>query len=99
MRRGTFQVDGKLALFFANLTYYNDFVSETDLRISFQVQDNVGNAYVFTFPAASIMNPASVAKGIDQDIIADFSLEGNPALTTDPLFPNITMQVDRLPIT
>lgn len=98
MRRGTLQVDGKLSLFFKDFTYYNDYVTEPDLRISFQLTDNLGQAYVITLPAATIMNPQIVAKGIDQDLIADFTLEGNPAAVTDTLYPNVTIQIDRLPI-
>ncbi len=98
MRRGTLQVDGKLSLFFLNDTYYNDFVSEAALGVTWQLTDNLGNAYVFTLPAITIMNPSIVAKGIDQDIIADFTLEGNPAPGTNTLYPAITIQIDRLPI-
>lgn len=98
MRRGTLQVDGKLSLFFLDLTYFNDFVNEPDLGISFQLTDNLGNAYVFTLPAISIMNPSIVAKGIDQDIIADFTLEGNPAPASNTLYSGCTIQIDRLPV-
>jgi hypothetical protein len=97
IRRGTLQVDGKLSLFFKDLVYYNDFVNEPDLGISFQLTDNVGNAYVITMPAITIMNPAIVAKGADQDIVADFVLEGNPAPSSNALYPLITIQIDRLP--
>lgn len=96
MRRGTLQVDGKLSLFFLDFTYYNDFVTEPDLRLSWQLTDNLGQAYVVTLCAATIMNPSIVAKGIDQDIIADFTLEGNPAQSTDSLYPGVTIQIDRL---
>lgn len=98
MRRGTVQVDGKLSLFFKDFTYYNFYTTEPDLRISFQLSDNLGQAYVITFPAATIMNPSIVAKGIDQDMVADFTLEGNPAPATDPLYPGVTIQIDKLPI-
>lgn len=98
MRRGTVQVDGKLSLFFKDFTYYNDYTTEPDLRISFQLSDNLGQTYVITLPAATIMNPSIVAKGIDQDLVADFTLEGNPAAATDTLYPGVTIQIDRLPI-
>lgn len=99
MRRGTLQVDGKLSLFFKDFTYYDDYTTEPDLRVNFQLTDNLGQAYVITLPAITIMNPAIVAKGIDQDMVADFTLEGNPAPATDALYPNVTIQIDRLPIT
>jgi hypothetical protein len=98
MRRGTVQVDGKLSLFFKDFTYYSFYTTEADLRISFQLTDNLGQAYVITLPAVTIMNPAIVAKGIDQDMVADFTLEGNPAAATDPLYPNVSIQIDKLPI-
>jgi len=85
-------------LFFKDFTYFNAFVNETDLGISWQLTDNNGNAYVITLPSISIMNPSIVAKGIDQDMIADFTLEGNPGASTDPLYPGVTIQIDRLPI-
>lgn len=101
MRRGTLQVDGKLSLFFKDFTYFNDFINETDLGISWQLTDSTGNAYVITLPAVSIMNPSIVAKGIDQDIIADFTLEGNPASATNAtaLYQYVTIQIDRIPVT
>jgi hypothetical protein len=99
MRRGTVQVEGKLSLFFSDFTYYNAFISETDMRISWVLEDNTGQAYVFTLPACTLMNPMIVAKGLDQDIIAEFTLEGNPALATDSLYPGITIQIDRLAAT
>jgi hypothetical protein len=96
MRRGTLQVDGKLSLFFKDFTYFNDFVNETDLGVSWQLTDNNGNAYVITLPSISIMNPSIVAKGIDQDMVADFALEANPAPATNALYPAVTIQLDRL---
>jgi len=99
MRRGTLQVDGKLSLFFKDFTYYNDFVNETDLGVSWQLTDSTGNAYVITLPAITVMNPSIVAKGIDQDIIADFTMEGNPAASTNTYYPFVTIQIDRLPVT
>lgn len=98
MRRGTLQVDGKLSLFFKDFTYYQDFITETDLGVSWQLTDNNGNAYVVTLPSISIMNPQIVAKGIDQDMVADFALEGNPAPSTNTLYPGVTIQIDALPV-
>jgi len=99
MRRGTLQVDGKLSLFFLDFTYFDAFVNETDLGVSWRLTDNLGQAYVITLPSITIMNPSITAKGIDQDIVADFTLEGNPAPSTDAVYPNITIQIDRLPLT
>lgn len=99
MRRGTLQVDGKLSLFFKDFTYYNSFITEADLGVSWQLSDSGGNAYVITLPAISIMNPSIVAKGIDQDIIADFTLEGNPAPANNTYYPFVTIQIDRCPAT
>lgn len=96
MRRGTLQVDGKLSLFFKDFTYYQYFISEAGLGVSWQLTDSNGNAYVVTLPSITIMNPSIVAKGIDQDMVADFTLEGNPAPSTDPLYPLVTIQIDRL---
>lgn len=97
MRRGTLQVDGKLSLFFKDFTYYNAFVTEPDLGVSWALTDNLGNAYIITLPCISIMNPSIVAKGIDQDIVAEFTLEGNPAPATNLLYPGVTIQIDRIP--
>ncbi len=99
MRRGTLQVDGKLSLFFKDFTYFNDFVNEPDLSISWQLTDNLGNAYIFTLPCVSIMNPSIVAKGIDQDIVAEFTLEGNPAPATNVDFAGVTIMISRIPAT
>jgi hypothetical protein len=99
MRRGTFQLDGKLALFFADFTYYNSYLSETDLRLSWELLDSTGQAYVLTLPACTIMNPQITAKGIDQDIVAEFALEGNPADASDPVYGGVTLQIDQLPLT
>lgn len=76
--RGTIDVSGSISLYFADFTNYDLYKNETDVEINIGLRDNTGNGYVFTLPAATLMNPSIVAGGPDSDVMAEFQLEGNP---------------------
>lgn len=91
--KGTLTVSGSLKTYFKDFTLYDRFKSETASALSYITQDDIGNAYVVTLPAATIMNPKIVAGGPGQPVMAEFTLEGNPHPTL-----GWTVQIDRFPI-
>ena len=90
--KGKLQVDGSLTSYFSTFTLYNEYVNETTGPIWFSALDNLGLGYVITLCNATIMNPKIVAGGPNQDVMADFSMEGNPGSTT--LYGGKTLQLD-----
>lgn len=92
MGRGTIDVSGSLSLYFKDFTMYDYYKNETDVRISFRLTDNTGAGYMFTLPAATLMNPSIVAGGPDSDVLAEFQLEGNPSGTAP--YSGVICQID-----
>jgi Phage tail tube protein len=89
MGRGTIDLNGTLSLYFKDFTMYDLYKAETDVAISFRLTDNAGDGYMFTLPAATLMNPSIVAGGPDSDVMAEFQLEGNPDAN------GVILQIDR----
>ena len=90
MARGTIQVDGNISIYFTNFTLYDKYSSETDVALTFRLEDNTGAGYVFTMPQVSLMNPAIQAGGPDTDVLANFALEASQDPVTD-----CTIQIDK----
>jgi hypothetical protein len=90
--KGKFQLDGTLSTYFKDFTLYDQFISETTGPLSFQALDLTGKGYVFTFCNATIMNPKIVAGGSGQDVLAEFTIEGNPDVAS--AFGGKTFQID-----
>lgn len=93
MARGTISVAGSLSTYFGSFDLYDDYTNEVDRFISFRALDDQGTGYIFTIPAATLMNPSVVAGGPDTDVLAEFELEGNPALSG--VYQGFTLQIDR----
>lgn len=83
--KGTIQADGKMQMYFKDFTMYSFYKSEQSVVASFRIQDATGNSYIITMPAVTLMNPNIVAGGPDTDMVADFTLEGNPGYTLPTL--------------
>jgi hypothetical protein len=95
MGRGTIVVGGTFTIYFLDFTQYDLYTNETDSIVSFAAIDSDGDGYVFTLPAATLMNPTIVAGGPDSDIVSEFELEGNAA-TAAP-YVGVTIQIDKIP--
>lgn len=91
--KGSFGVNGTLKMFFKDFTYYARFKSEATGELAFITQDAAGNAYVFSLPVATLMNPSVDAGGPGQAVYASFTIEGNPQSGGG------TLRIDRLPAT
>lgn len=96
MARGTLEVSGTMSTYFKDFTMYDLYKAETDQLVSFRALDNTGAGYVITLPAATLMNPQIVAGGPNQDVLAEFELEGNPGTG---IYNNVVIQIDRIPAT
>ena len=90
MLSGTFECNGTFRLFFKDFTLYQNFKSETLGTLSIAMKDGSGNAYVFTLPNATLMNPQVSAGGPGQAVMAQFTIEGNPQAAGG------TLLIDRL---
>lgn len=91
MGKGKLLVTGNLSSYFKDFSLYTEFKNETGGPIWFSALDNNGKGYVITFCNATIMNPKIVAGGPNQDIMADFEIEGNPGAA---LYGGKTVQID-----
>lgn len=89
--KGKLLINGNLSTYFKDFSLYTEFKNETGGPIWFQALDSDGNGYVITICNATIMNPKVVAGGPNQDVMADFELEGNPGAA---LYGYKTIQVD-----
>lgn len=94
MARGTIDVTGSLMVYFKDFTLYDLYKAETDQIVSFRALDNDGVGYVFTMPAATLMNPQIVAGGPDTDVMAEFELEGNEGTGA---YVGVVFQIDKIP--
>jgi hypothetical protein len=92
MGNGLLTVTGSLSSYFKDFALYDEFRAETGGPIWFQALDADGKGYVITFCSAKIMNPKIVAGGANQDIMADFEIEGEPGSVA--LYGGKTIQID-----
>ncbi len=95
MARGTLEVSGSMSVYFIDFDLYDLYTAETDQMVSFRALDDLGQGYIFTLPAVTLMNPQIVAGGPDTDLVSEFELEGNAAATGT--YAGVVIQVDRIP--
>ncbi len=100
MGRGTITAAGTLSVYFIDFTLYDLYKNETDSIVSFAALDDLGEGYIITLPAATLMNPTVVAGGPDTDVVSEFELEANPASSGEyftGLTIPVTIQIDKIP--
>lgn len=90
MRMGTMTVSGTGEFFFRDFALYQRFKAETKGSFSFKTVDKAGNAYRFTLPQSVLTNPRITAGAINQPVMAQVDIEGNP----DPT--NGTIKIERI---
>jgi hypothetical protein len=94
--RGTIGVGGKLDVYFKDFSTYLLYANETPNMFAVHLTDPTAPAsrYILTLPSITVMNPQITAGGPDTDLMANFTLEGNPAYVplTTTLF---TIQIDK----
>ena len=82
MGKGTLDVSGTLSLYFDTFTMYDKYRLETPVTIDLALRDANYGGYVISLPNVTLMNPSIVAGGPDQDVMAEFQMEGNPSAGT-----------------
>lgn len=92
MGKGKLLVTGSLSSYFKDFSLYDEFKAETTGPIWFSALDANGKGYVITFCSASIMNPKVTAGGANQDVMADFEIEGEPGDLV--MYGGKTVQID-----
>lgn len=80
---GLCEVTGTLNAYFLNQTLYDKYLAGTATGLSFQVIDDAGNAYIFTFPAIEFETDAVNAGGQNQDVMENISWRAKRDPTTD----------------
>lgn len=98
-RGGKITVTGSLSTYFLTFALFDQFTNEQAGPISFAALDGLASAaatkgYVITYCNATIMNPKIVAGGANQDVMADFEIEGNPDISSTSIFGGKTIQFD-----
>jgi len=88
--RGTLNVTGSVVMYFKDFTMFDKYKNEVDIKLEFTLTDSDDDGYRFTLPVVSLMNPNIVAGGPDQDIMAEFQLEGAPDGS------GVIIQIDRI---
>lgn len=99
MRNGKLLVTGTLSTYFLNFTLFSQYTNEQAGPISWHALDGLATAsatkgYVNTICNATIMNPKITAGGPNQDVMADFEIEGNPDISSTQIFGGKTIQID-----
>lgn len=65
------ELTGNVSIYFQDQTLYNKYLNGTSFSLSFRVQDNDGNAYIFTIPEVKFESGTVVAGGLDQDVMLE----------------------------
>jgi len=99
IRSGKNLTTGTMSTYFHDFALYNQFINEQSGPISFYAIDGDPTAsqtqgYMITICNATIMNPKVVAGGPNQDVSADFEIEGNPDISSTQIFGGKTIQID-----
>lgn len=66
---GAFTVEGSMTLYFANNTFWSDFIDHTYKSFSFSITDGDGNTYVITLPRVNFSEANPALEGIDTDVM------------------------------
>lgn len=66
---GRQNVNGNLAIYFQDLTFYDLFLNHTDISLEFSLQDNAGNSVHFFAPRVKLGTDTPNLPGIDQDVM------------------------------
>lgn len=91
VQAGKLSVSGNMASYFANDKMYRRFLDGDEFSLSYVVDNEDGNAYVFTFPRITISTSGMNASGNDQDLIENMEWKALYDSTTQT-----SIQVDRL---
>ena len=66
---GQLGITGNINVFFKNKNLYNLFINQTEFPLSFRVENENGDSYVFSFPRVTISSDSMSSGGNDQDLV------------------------------
>jgi len=84
------EVTADAELYFQDDTEYQKYLNASFFSLAFRVQDNSGNAYIFTLPRCKYETGEVVAGGLDQDVFLSTTIRALRDPTTDSM-----VQIDR----
>jgi hypothetical protein len=88
---GQLGITGNMNVFFENSKMYDLFTSQEEFPLSFTLEDENGDGYVFSFPRVTISSDSMSAGGNDQDLIENMQWT---AMFDKTLLTS--MQIDRI---
>jgi hypothetical protein len=88
---GQLGITGNINVFFENKTMYNLFTNQTEFPMSFRIEDENGDGYVFSFPRVTISSDSMSSGGNDQDLVENMQWTAMFHKTLET-----SMQIDRL---
>lgn len=89
---GVMSITGGLNAYFRDGTFYDKYIAATDTGFSFELTDNDGNTYIFTFPKVKLATDGINVPGQNADVVENMTWQAvmHPTLL-------YTMQVDKMP--
>lgn len=95
---GTIAVTLDLEVYFASgAKFYDEFLLNKNVEISFTAFDTEGNGYIFTLPQANVSTYTANGTAKDQDLLAQISMTGLMNLsTTNPDLLGKVLIIDRV---
>lgn len=89
-REGSFDLGGKISMYFNDSTMYQKFITNTAFSLQFTLFDNLGNYYIFTMPRLKLSNDEVFSKGKSSDVMDNAKYEALADNTT-----GCAIQIDR----
>jgi hypothetical protein len=88
---GQLGITGNMNVFFENKNMYDLFINQTEFALSFRIENENGDSYVFSFPRVTISSDSMSSGGNDQDLVENMQWT---AMFDSTL--KTSMQIDRL---
>lgn len=89
---GAVAVTGTMNAYFKDGTFYDKYVAATDTGFSFELTDNDGNTYIFTFPKIKIATDGINVPGQNADVVENMTWQA----IMHPTYL-YTVQIDKMP--
>lgn len=91
---GQLEATGTMNAYFSDPTMYGKFTGDTEFSLSYEIIDESGEGYVFSFPRVTITADDLPTSGNDSDIVENMTWSAMMSASTN-IAPSITMQIDR----
>jgi len=87
---GSCDVSGSMNIYFINQIMYTKFIESTGTGLSFVIEDDSGNGYIYSFPNIEFSTDGLNVGGGNQDVMENIGWEAIRETTT-----NCTIQIDK----